>query len=91
MSSLSRFYATAPMLAQSKLSESVQRIGNGYGTESGNFEEAFPGYEWRITVDDVESELLGSVSEDLKRVEITITARDVKDVYQLRTYRLLTE
>jgi general secretion pathway protein I len=87
LSSLSRFYALAPILAQSKLSESAQDIEKGYGSESGGFGEAFPGYEWRIAVEDVESELLGSVAEDLKRVEVTITARDVKNVYQLQTYR----
>ena len=88
MSAEARFYTQAPMLAQSKLAELEISAEGEFTADSGDFEENFPGYSWRVSIDDVVSEALGEVSNDLKRIEITVSYNNDEFVYRIRTYRL---
>jgi general secretion pathway protein I len=88
MSAEARFYTQAPMLAQSKLAELEISAEGEFTADSGDFEENFPGYSWRVSIDDVVSEALGEVSNDLKRIEITVSYNNDEFVYHIRTYRL---
>ena len=87
MNNAIKFHTTAPLLAQQKLVEfetisSLQKI-----SDSGDFGDEFPGYAWRLSVDDIDSELLGSVAEDLKRVDVTVTFKQNENSYHVRAYR----
>lgn len=87
MSSSTKFHAVAPLLAQQKLSEFETLSSYQSISDSGDFGDEFPGYAWRLSVEDVDVELLGSVAEDLKRVDVTVTFNQDENSYHVRTYR----
>lgn len=87
MSSTIQFHTTAPLLAQQKLAEFETISSYRQISDSGDFGDDFPGYAWRLSVDDTDSELLGSVAEDLKRVDITVTFNQGENSYHVRAYR----
>ena len=87
MSNIVKFHTTAPLLAQQKLAEFETLSSHQQISDSGDFGDEFPGYAWQLSVDDVDSELLGSVAEDLKRVDVTITFRQNENRYHIRAYR----
>lgn len=87
MNTAARFYTQAPMLAQSKMAELEALSGSGFPEDSGDFDEKFPGYSWKVSIADVSSEILGQVAEDLKRMDITVSYNDNQFSYNLRTYR----
>ncbi len=82
-----RFYATAPLLAQFKMTEQETKSLEDLTSDSGNFGDDFPGYSWSMAVDDVESEALGNTAKDLKKIDVTIFLNDDEFTYSLRTYR----
>ena len=82
-----RFYATAPMLAQFKMTEQETKSLEDLTSDSGNFGDDFPGYTWSMDVDDVDSEALGNTAKDLKKIDVTISLNDDEFTYSLRTYR----
>ena len=86
MTADSRFYTVAPLLAQSKMAEFELKDLEDLNSESGDFGEDFPAYEWSVTVEDVESEPLESVAERLKRIDLTIIY-DENMKYGFRTYK----
>ena len=82
-----RFYATAPLLAQFKMTEQETKSLEDLTSDSGNFDDDFPGYSWSMAVDDVESEALGDTAKDLKKIDVTIFLNNDKFTYSLRKYR----
>ena len=87
MNTAARFYTEAPMLAQGKLAELEALSASGFPEDSGDFGEQFPGYGWKASLTDVNSEILGQTAEDLKRIDITVYYNDNQFSYNLRTYR----
>jgi len=86
-----RFYATSPLLAQKKMVE-IESIGQQDMTDdSGDFGDEFPGYRWRVAVDDVESKALGGVAENLKKIDILVTLNNDEFTYSVRTYKFLQD
>ncbi len=86
-----RFYSTAPLLAQNKIAELETTSLNDQIAESGNFGDDFPNYSWSVSMDNIESEILGAVSESLKKIEVTISYNNDELIYSFRTYKLLHE
>ena len=86
-----KFYSTAPLLAQNKIAELETTSLNDQIAESGNFGDNFLNYNWSVSMDNIDSEVLGVVSESLKKIEITISYNNDEFIYNLRTYRLLNE
>ena len=82
-----RFYTQAPMLAQSKLAELETNSEEQIVGDSGDFGANFPGYTWMVSVDDVQIEALGEISDDLKRIDVSISYNNNERVYRFRTYR----
>ncbi len=91
MNTETRFYTQAPMLAQSKLAEMETAAEGEFADDSGDFGDKFPGYSWRIATDDVDIETLGEISQDLKKIDVTVSYNENEFVYNLRTYRLIRE
>ena len=49
-----RFYATAPLLAQLKIAELETENLEEQADDSGDFGDEFPGYRWKVVIDDIE-------------------------------------
>lgn len=82
-----RFYTTAPLLAQKKLAEIEMTELLELSDESGEFGEDFPGYTWEFVIGDVESELLKTTAEELKKIDLKISFNRGELEYNVRTYR----
>ena len=91
MSTANRFYTQAPLLAQSKLAQLESGGSEIIAGDSGNFGEEFPGYTWNVNVDEVSSEALGEVANDLKRIDLMVSYNNNEYTYNVRTYRLMRE
>jgi general secretion pathway protein I len=89
MNYLLSFNTTAPFLAQKKMAELTSMPGEDLGDNSGDFEEAFPGYTWAVAVEDVVSESLET--EDLKKIDVRVSMNGDEHVYYLRRYRFLRD
>ena len=87
LDSVSRFYTTAPMLAQKIMAELETREADDLSDDSGDFGKEFLGYAWRLSVKDVESEPLGDITKDLRQIDITVSLNEDEDVYTIRSYR----
>ena len=86
-----KFYTLAPLLAQGKMTEIEIQSLEGQAGDSGVFGEEFPGYSWRVSFNDVESEALGKAAKDLIRVDATVSLNNDENVYNLRTYRFMRD
>ena len=91
MNYAARFYATAPLLAQLKIAELETENLEEQADDSGNFGDEFPGYRWNVVIDDIESETLGSIGENLKQIDINVSFNNDEFTYNLRTYRFVHE
>jgi general secretion pathway protein I len=83
-----KFYAVAPLLAQQKLAEMELSPLSEASDDSGDFGENFPGYTYKIQVGNIKSDLLGSVMEDIKQIDINIGFNSDEFTYHVRVYRL---
>ena len=86
-----RFYATAPILAQKKMAEIESKSRKDLSDDSGDFGDEFPSYKWNAVIGDVTSKALGSVAEDLKRIDVTVSFNNDEYTYDLRAYKLLQD
>jgi general secretion pathway protein I len=91
MNTAARFYTLAPLLAQSKMAELETLSSDGFPNDSGDFGEQYPGYSWQTSITDVSSEVLGEVSNDLKRIDLTVSYNNNQFSHSLRTYRFQRE
>ena len=82
-----RFDATAPLLAQRKLSEILMRPSDEIASDSGGFGEDFPGYRWRLDITGVSSEVLADAAERFKKIDLVVSLNEKEFTYQLSTYR----
>lgn len=89
MSAASRFYAMAPILAKGKIAEFTLDSDNNKASDSGDFGDDFPGYAWRLEVEDLNDEDIGKAFENLKRIEVIISFSDDEFQYRFRTYKLM--
>ncbi len=89
MNNAARFYTTAPLLAQRTMAELEIKPVNEWISDSGNFEDDFSGYNWSIAIDDVKSEMLGSVADDLKKIDVIVSFNNDEFTYDFRTYRFI--
>jgi len=89
MSTTSRFYTQAPLLAQGKLAELTSDEALNLVSDAGDFGEDFPGYTWQVSVVPVSSEALGEEAEDMKQIDLTVSFNNDENVFRLRTYRFL--
>ncbi len=91
MNYAARFYATAPLLAQLKTAELETENLEEQADDSGDFGDEFPGYRWNVVIDDIESETLGRIGENLKQIDINVSFNNDEFTYNLRTYRFVHE
>ncbi len=85
---VARFHVIAPLLAQKRMAL-IERISfTDVANESGDFGDNFPGFTWSVSISDVESEILGNVANDLKKLDVTVSFND-EMTYSIRTYRFI--
>ncbi len=84
----SKFNTQASLLAGLKiayLESGKEELING----DGDFGEDYPGYSWKIEIDDPHidgSELLQEISEEMQQVDLTITWGEEQYVYVVRYF-----
>jgi hypothetical protein len=95
MSLESRFYTQAPLLARSALTryeETARREQRPLASDHGDFGREFPGYAWKITVDEAPSQALGAdISRDMKRIQVLVSLNGGQYAYGVQTYRFVRE
>jgi prepilin-type N-terminal cleavage/methylation domain-containing protein len=92
MSMESRFYIQAPLLARAALVRLEQSKEREMASGQGDFGREFPGYQWKITVEEAPSQALGAeLSRDLKRIDVQVTLNNGEYAYGLRTYRFIRQ
>ncbi len=84
-----KFYTTAPLLAHGKIAELEITTSNELIDDSGNFREEFPEYRWNVSIEDIESNFLGTTAKDLKKIDVTISFNNDELTYNLRKYRFV--
>jgi len=93
MSLESRFYTQAPLLARSALTryeETARREQRPLASDHGDFGREFPGYAWKITVDEAPSQALGAdISRDMKRIQVLVSLNGGQYTYGVQTYRFV--
>ncbi len=91
MNYAARFYTTAPLLAQLKIAEVEIESLEEQTDDSGDFGDEFPGYKWNVVIDNIESEPLGNVAENLKQINVNVSFNTDEFTYSLRTYRFIQD
>jgi general secretion pathway protein I len=86
-----RFYATAPLMAQLKIAEVELESPGEQADASGDFGDEFPGYRWNVVINDIESESLGNMAENLKQINVDVSFNTDEFIYNLRTYRFMQD
>lgn len=83
------FYTIAPLLAQNKIEELELKSVYDSIYDSGNFGDNYPGFRYNISIDDADSEFLGDVAGDLKKIDVTVFTDIEEFSYSLRAYRFI--
>ncbi len=86
MSGDARFYTLAPMLAKTQLAELESKGMKNAGDGSGDFGDEFPGYEWSVSLEEIQSDFFKEKKHHLTRINLTISLNETL-TYELRTYR----
>ena len=89
----SKFNRTAALLAQGKMSEiETVKDQEGLNSDSGDFGDEFPGYTWRLSVQEVLFEGAKKISNRLKQIDVEVYwGSDELYQYRLRLYRFFSQ
>ncbi|MDO9042194.1 MAG: prepilin-type N-terminal cleavage/methylation domain-containing protein [Desulfocapsaceae bacterium] len=90
LGSTTKFNIQAPFLAQQKLAE-FTRTTDRLASDSGDFGDKFPGYQWKIETEDANleaSQILSKLEDTFQRVTLTVSWGDNHYVYQVQSYLL---
>jgi general secretion pathway protein I len=88
LGSTTKFNTQAPFLAQQKLAE-YTRTPDRPTSDSGDFGDKFPGYQWKIEAEDANleaSKILSKLEDTFQRVTLTVSWGDSHYVYQVQSY-----
>ncbi len=91
MNVATRFHTTAALLLQTKLTEITSTPLDELASDSGDFAQAFTGYRWQSVIEDIDTDTLGPVSAQLKRITITIMFGPDQYRYDLTTYHFFQD
>lgn len=90
LGSITKFNTQAPLLAQLKLAE-FTRTTERPTSDSGDFGDEFPGYQWKMETADANleaSEILSKLEDTLQRLSLTVSWGDNLYVYEIKSYLL---
>ncbi|MDL1967199.1 MAG: prepilin-type N-terminal cleavage/methylation domain-containing protein [Deltaproteobacteria bacterium] len=84
-----KFYTIAPILAHNKIEKLELSSGYKSAYDSGEFGDNYPGYRYNVSINDADSEFLGDVAGDLKKIDVTVFTDIEEFSYNLRAYRFI--
>ena len=90
LGSTTKFNTQAPLLAQWKLAE-ITGTTERLTSDSGDFGDKFPGYQWKIETEDANleaSKILSKLENTLQRLTLTVSWGDNRYVYKVQSYLL---
>ena len=88
MATETRFHVQAPLLARGALARFEESRQRGLISDEGDFGKDYPGYRWKISVEEVASPALGAeLSRDMKRIDVVVSLNEGAYTYEFRTYR----
>lgn len=83
-----KFTTKASLLAQKKMAEIEIIKGEDLFSDSGDFGDDYPGYFWKLNVENVSVDAPEEVSNRLKQIDLTISwGEDELYSYSIRQYR----
>jgi hypothetical protein len=86
-----RFYTTAPLLAQRRLTEIELNTPPDFIDGAGDFGEEYAGYRWNMSVTEVVLTELETAPENLKKIDLKVSYNQDELVYNLRVYRYISQ
>jgi len=89
MERIAQFHTAAPLLAEQLVAQLELQAPDYPSANSGNFDDAYPGYTWEIETRDVDAYTDASGRALLKQIDIKVHLNDNEDIFTLRTYRLV--
>ena len=81
-----RFYTIAPILADAKISEITLNPEDFELSSSGDFGDDFPGYAWKIGVEELKIDVFESPELSLKKFDVDINLNDGELKFSLRHF-----
>jgi len=81
-----RFYTIAPILADAKISEITLNPEDFELSSSGDFGDDFPGYAWKIGVEELKIDVFESPELSLKKIDVDINLNDGELKFSLRHF-----
>ena len=90
LGSITKFNTQAPLLAQLKLAEFTRTIDRPT-SDSGDFGDEFPGYQWKMEIEDANleaSEILSKLEDTLQLLSLTVSWGENRYVYEIKSYLL---
>jgi len=88
MSQATQFFTLAPLLAQSQMAEMERRNFKNIQKDSGDFQNAYPGYVWSLSMETIESEVLEKLAFPMNKIDLSVSFNKGERTYCLRTYRI---
>jgi general secretion pathway protein I len=85
MNESSRFYSTAPFLAQSKMADILADPLNA-GSNAGDFDKDHPGYAWKADIETIHLDVIEGAKLELKKADVVIEFNGGQMKYTLRQY-----
>ena len=83
-----KFNTTAPLLAQTKITEIEIKEPDETVSDSGSFGEDFPGYSWKLSVKEASLQCPEAVSDHLKQIDLTVSCGLGENYrYSIRLYQ----
>jgi general secretion pathway protein I len=68
-----RFYTIAPLLADQKISDIKLNPSNFELSSSGDFGDEYPGYTWKVQVEEMKIDVMESPQLTLKKIDVFIS------------------
>jgi general secretion pathway protein I len=68
-----RFYTIAPLLADEKISDIKLNPSNFELSSSGDFGDEYPGYTWKVQVEEMKIDVMESPQLTLKKIDVFIS------------------
>lgn len=81
-----RFYSIAPILADSKISEIKLNPSNFDLSSSGDFGDDYPGYTWKVEIEEMKIDVFESAELTLKKIDVYIILNEGELNFTLRHY-----
>ncbi|SPD72470.1 conserved hypothetical protein [uncultured Desulfobacterium sp.] len=82
-----KFTVKASLLLQKKMAEIEMMNAEDISSDSGDFGDEFPGFSWRIDVEESSIDIIEDLSVPLKQIDLTISwGEDELYSYNMRQY-----